>query len=107
MAKRLRGLREKFNITLTEVARRLGEAGHLVFPSQVSRWESGHGLPTHAQLRALVALYQTTYDYLYDGGNNEHNYAVLLARYNKLSAALSILSDPELVNTLALAQAVL
>ena len=107
MAKRLRYLRERGRKTLTEVARDMGEAGHAMFPSQVSRWESGNGLPTHAQMRALVQLYQTTYDYIYDGTSAEYSYPVLLARYNKLSAALGVLADPELVSTLAEARAIL
>ena len=107
MAKRLKYLRERSHKTLTEVAREMDVMGHPMFPSQVSRWETGNGLPTHAQMRALVQLYQTTYEYIYDGSTAEYSYAVLLNRYNKLSAALGVLSDPELVNTLAEAQAIL
>ena len=67
VCRRLRRLRQDVGLTGEQVSVGLGIA-----PSQVSRMENGLTNPTYVQLRKLVRLYNTTYEYILDGGVLPH-----------------------------------
>ena len=59
MNKKLRQLREEQGLTQKDIATRLG-----VYPSAVTRWESGEKRPELPNLVKLADLYDVSLDYL-------------------------------------------
>ena len=67
IAKRLRLLREKHNLSQAELAGALQRAGVDVGKSVVTRIETQKRYVNDIELKALTKIFQVSYDYLIDG----------------------------------------
>ncbi|EOF24126.1 helix-turn-helix domain-containing protein [Enterococcus faecalis] len=79
-AQRLKNLREKRNLTQTELAEMLGYKNY----TTVSKWESGDSLPRGKELKLLAEIFNISTDYMLGIEKNIKPVSSIEETYNQL-----------------------